>query len=133
MSVVAVKTALFFVVTLFNAPGIPCVQPRKDFEHLAFFFDGCRYRMKADVKEKCRDVKRRLWEKGCGKGEWMTTGRRKKVESWEDLTLLYSCEIIPENSTLEDFGVPPGCKVLIALEKAIIESGKPDASDPYWN
>ena len=133
VSVIAVKTASFFVVTLFNAPGIPCVQPRKDFEHLAFFFDGCRYRMKADVKEKCRDVKRRLWEKGCGKGEWMTTGRRKKVESWEDLTLLYSCEIIPENSTLEDFGVPPGCKVLIALEKAIIESGKPDASDPYWN
>lgn len=24
--------------------GIPTVPPRKDMEHFAFFFDGCRYR-----------------------------------------------------------------------------------------
>jgi hypothetical protein len=75
--------------------GIPCVQPRTDYAHLAFFFDGCRYRIKADVTEKC--------------------------------------EIIPEDTTLLDFGVPPGCKCLIAIETAILESGKPSASDPYWN
>lgn len=113
--------------------GIPCVQPRKDFDHLAFFFDGCRYRLKADVKEKCNDIKKRLWERGCGKGEPMTTGRRKTVANWTDLTLLYSCEIIPDDSTLEDFGVPPGCKILICMETAILNSGKPSASDPYWN
>ncbi|CAL6393418.1 unnamed protein product [Bathycoccus prasinos] len=113
--------------------GIPCVQPRTDYAHLAFFFDGCRYRIKADVKEKCQDIKKRLWEKGCGKGEPMITGRRRTVEDWRELTLLYSCEIIPEDTTLLDFGVPPGCKCLIAIETAILESGKPSASDPYWN
>jgi len=113
--------------------GIPCVQPRTDYAHLAFFYDGCRYRIKADVKEKCQDIKKRLWEKGCGKGEAMTTGRRRTVEDWRELTLLYSCEIIPEDTTLLDFGVPPGCKCLIALETALLESGKPSASDPYWN
>ena len=101
--------------------GIPCVQPRTDYAHLAFFFDGCRYRILADVTEKCQDIKKRLWEKGCGKGEPMSTGRRRTVEDWRELTLLYSCEIIPEDTTLLDFGVPPGCKCLIAIETAILE------------
>ena len=38
--------------------GIPCVQPRTDYAHLAFFFDGCRYRILADVTEKCQDIKK---------------------------------------------------------------------------
>ena len=62
----------------FTFEGIPCVQPRTDFQHLAFFFDGCRYRIKVDVKQKCEDVKKRLWEGGLGRGGEMTTGTRSR-------------------------------------------------------
>jgi hypothetical protein len=28
---------------------------------------------------------------------------------------------------------PQGCKVMLALEKAKLESGRPDPDSPYWN
>lgn len=33
----------------FPFEGIPTVPPRKDMEHFAFFFDGCRYRCRAGL------------------------------------------------------------------------------------
>ena len=113
--------------------GIPCVQRRQDFDHLAFFFSGCRYRIKASVKETCLSLKKRLFESGLGRGDEMTTGKRRTVDRYDAITLLYSCEIIPEESTLEEFGVPPGCKSLIAIETVLIEAKKPAESDSYWN
>jgi len=35
---------------------------------------------------------------------------------------------------LEEYNVPPGCKVMIAIERAKLEPGaKPDPDSAYWN
>ena len=47
--------------------------------------------------------------------------------------LLYAMERMADDKTLADYGVPPGCKAMIAIERAKLESGKPDMDSPYWN
>lgn len=66
----------------FPFEGIPTIPPRKDMEHLSFFCDGCRYRVKGDVNETVSSIKKRLWDGGCGRGAMMATGARKKIERY---------------------------------------------------
>ena len=59
--------------------GLPTVPARKDGDHFAFYCQGCRYRVKGSVEETAGELKRRLWEGGCGRGGDMVTGRRKII------------------------------------------------------
>ncbi len=38
-----------------------------------------------------------------------------------------------DGRTLASYGVPPGCKVMIAIERAKLQSGLPDPDSAYWN
>jgi len=66
----------------FPFEGIPTVPPRKDMDHFAFFCDGCRYRVKGTIDQKASEIKKALWEGGCGRGGDMTTGKRKLIPAY---------------------------------------------------
>jgi hypothetical protein len=66
----------------FPFEGIPTVPPRKDMDHFAFFCDGCRYRVKGTIDQKASEIKKALWEGGCGRGGEMTTGKRKLIPAY---------------------------------------------------
>lgn len=38
-----------------------------------------------------------------------------------------------DTATMASYHVPPGCQVLIAIERAKLEGGKPDPDSAYWN
>lgn len=52
-----------------------------------------------------------------------------------DICLQYAGEWMEAGTgrTLDSYGVPPGCGVLIAMRKDKRESGKPDPDSAYWN
>ncbi|KAK3269398.1 hypothetical protein CYMTET_22154 [Cymbomonas tetramitiformis] len=113
--------------------GIPTIPPRKDMEHLAFFCDGCRYRVQASPDEKVKDVKKKLWEGGCGRGGEMTAGGpRKLIARWEDIVLIYAGQYMAEDLSLAEYHVPPGCKTMLAIDVRKLIAGKPDADSAYW-
>lgn len=113
--------------------GLPTIPPRKDDEHLSFFCGGCRYRVKASVSDTVGDTKRRLWNGGLGRAGDMTTGKRKVIERWEDVVLMYAGQQMEDGKTLSEYGVPPGCKCLVAIDQRLLRQGKPDADSAYWN
>ena len=120
--------------TEFMAFGIfPTVPRRKDNDRLAFFCDGCRYRIKASVHDDTvRDIRRRLWEGGLGRGDKMETGARDVIECWEDVMLSYKFKMmVDDDANLFSYGVPPGCKCLIAVDKNKFGKKLPFKSD-YW-
>ena len=56
------------------------------------------------------------------------------IRSWEDLELIYAGQRMTDNDApLSKYHVPPGCKCLIAIERAKLELGKPDPDSAYWN
>ena len=115
--------------------GLPTIPPRKDDQHLSFFCGGCRYRVKAQVSDTVGETKRRLWEGGLGRGGDMTTGKRKVIERWQDVVLMFAGKQMEEDEkTLGEYGVPPGCKCLVAIDQRLLRPGnKPDADSAYWN
>ena len=117
----------------FPFEGIPTVPPRKDMDHFAFFCDGCRYRVKATIDMTAKEVKKLLWEGGCGRGGEMSTGKRKLIPAAEDIVLIYAGQTMADDLPLRDYHVPPGCKTMIAIDKRKILAGKPDADSAYWN
>ena len=38
-----------------------------------------------------------------------------------------------DSAPLTTYHVPPGCQCLIAIERAKLESGRPDPDAAYWN
>ena len=50
----------------------------------------------------------------------------------QDLTLIYAGQRMDPKRRLEEYHVPPGCKVCIAIETAKL-SAKPDPDSAYWN
>ena len=116
----------------FPFEGIPTIPPRKDMDHFAFYCDGCRYRIKGNIDECAIDLKKRLWDGGLGRGNDMTTGRRKRIAKWEDIVLIYAGQQFADDIPLREFHVPPGCKVMLAVDKRILEQDKPDPDSSYW-
>ena len=43
-----------------------------------------------DISETAAAIKKRLWDGGLGRGENMTTGKRKTIAEWEDIVLIYA-------------------------------------------
>lgn len=46
--------------------------------------------------------------------------------------LLYAMQVMQDDKLLSDYHVPPGCKVLVAVEAAQL-GALPDADSAYWN
>ena len=79
-----------------------------------------------------RDIRRRLWEGGLGRGGVMQTGKRDIIERWEDVMLSYKFKMmVDDDANLAEYGVPPGCKCLIAVDKNKLGKPPPFKSD-YW-
>ena len=55
------------------------------------------------------------------------------IQKWEDLELIYAGQRMADSDQLAKYHVPPGCKCLIAIERAKLVLGKPDPDSAYWN
>ena len=114
--------------------GIPTVPRRKDMDHMAFFCGGCRYRVTAYPDWTAQKVKEALFNGGIARSNKPEHIRNTPgIQKWEDIELIYAGQRMENDKTLESYHVPPGCKCLIAIEKAKLELGKPDKDSAYWN
>eukprot|EP00887_Chlorella_sp_A99_P005694 scaffold1.g5694.t1 len=110
----------------FPFEGIPTVPPRKDMDHLAFFCEGCRYRVTAYPDWTAAQVKQALFKGGIARankpphirntpgiqarrGSGMTArGRASHAPSkWEDLELIYAGQRMEDDKKLANYFVPP--------------------------
>jgi len=121
-----------------HLPDVPTVPPRKDVERVSAWWDGCRYRVTFDVNVgRVIDLKRALVDGGMGRGDDMTTGKRRTVERAEDVVLFYRGEELTEDDrTLASYEVPRGCKILLCIRRDLVERAKagfgPPRGDSYW-
>ncbi|KAL3147226.1 hypothetical protein ABBQ32_002721 [Trebouxia sp. C0010 RCD-2024] len=95
----------------FPFEGIPTIPPRKDMDHMAFFCEGCRYRVTAYPDWTAAKVKQALWKGGIERSNKPASKRNTPgLQKWQDL----------------------GCKCLIAIETAKLFT-KPPPDSAYWN
>ncbi len=114
--------------------GIPTVPQRKDVDHMAFFCGGCRYRVTAYPDWTALKVKEALFKGGIARANKPDDVRNTPgIQKAEDIELIYAGQRMANDKTLASYNVPPGCKCLIAAEKAKIEQGLPDKDSAYWN
>lgn len=85
------------------------------------------------VDETAGAIKSRLWAGGLGRGLPMSTGARKKISDASQIVLIYAGQQMADGVALGEYHVPPGCKCMIAIDAALLKSGKPDADSAYWN
>ncbi|KAL3136487.1 hypothetical protein ABBQ38_005741 [Trebouxia sp. C0009 RCD-2024] len=117
----------------FPFEGIPTIPPRKDMDHMAFFCEGCRYRVTAYPDWTAAKVKQALWKGGIERSNKPASKRNTPgLQKWQDLTLMYACQHMADDKLLRDYHVPPGCKCLIAIETAKLFT-KPPPDSAYWN
>lgn len=115
--------------------GIPLVPPRANMAHMSVICRGCRYRVEAYPDWTVGQLKRALWEGGIRRSDpseavRCTSGLRAPV----DLTLVYATRVLAdEDRRLEEYGVPPGCQVLLGIEAARLRSGLYERDAAYWN
>ena len=105
--------------------GMPTVPPRKDMTHMAFFCNGCRYRVEAYPDWTAAKVKQALFNGGIARQN-KNDGHTPGIHKWQDITLLYAGQEMEDDAPLEQYDVPPGCKCLVAMETALYYCGKPD-------
>jgi hypothetical protein len=120
-----------------HLPDVPTVPPRKDFERVSAWWDGCRYRVTFDVNVgSVIELKRALIDGGMGRGDDMTTGKRRTVERAEDVVLFYRGEeLVDDEKTLKSYEVPRGCKILLCIRRDLVERAKAGFGPPcdsYW-
>uniref|UniRef100_A0A7S2TAA7 Uncharacterized protein n=1 Tax=Chloropicon roscoffensis TaxID=1461544 RepID=A0A7S2TAA7_9CHLO len=117
----------------FPYEGIPTIPPRKNMTHLAFFCNGCRYRVEAYPDWTANQVAEALWRGGIERAN-NPNGNTPGIRSAADIALIYAGQVMDPKKKLEEYNVPPGCKVMIAIERAKLEPGaKPDPDSAYWN
>jgi hypothetical protein len=118
----------------FPFEGIPTVPPRKDMDHMAFFCGGCRYRVTAYPEWPVARVKQALFAGGIARSNKAPPASATPgIQRWQDLELVYAGQRMADEAPLAAYRVPPGCQALIAIERAKLESGKPDPDSAYWN
>ena len=115
--------------------GIPLVPPRANMAHMSVLCRGCRYRVEAYPDWTVGQLKHALWEGGIRFSDppeavWRKPGLRTPA----DLTLVYATRVLAdEDRRLEEYGVPPGCQVLLGIEGARLRSGLQERDAAYWN
>ncbi|GHP10485.1 hypothetical protein PPROV_000921600 [Pycnococcus provasolii] len=113
--------------------GIPTIPPRTNMTHMAFFCNGCRYRVEAYPDWTAARVKQALFNGGIARSN-NPNGITPGIQAWSDIALIYAGRQMEDTKTLESYNVPPGCKVMIAIEAAKLAPGaKPDPDSAYWN
>jgi len=90
----------------FPYEGIPTIPPRKNMTHLAFFCNGCRYRVEAYPDWTGEQVAKALWRGGIERAN-NPNGNTPGMKGPEDIALIYAGQVIPHTKKLEDFNVPP--------------------------
>lgn len=117
----------------FDFEGIPTIPPRKNMTHMAFFCDGCRYRVEAYPDWTAAQVKQALFKGGIQRANnpnRVTPG----INKWEDIDIIYAGQNMKNDKKLTEYNVPPGCKTMVAIEGAKLAPGaKPDPDSAYWN
>lgn len=119
-------------------PYVLTVPPRTDEEHVAVFFDGCRYRLAfPDLAKSVRALKEALVRGGLGAGAEMTTGRRAVLDNGaDDLVIFYRMVEMEDDKSVESYGVPVGCKILLGCDRRLVERARkglgPGEDDDYW-
>jgi len=67
----------------------------------------------------------------------MSTGARRKVDDAEDIVMMYAGKrMLDLDAPLREYGVPVGCKILLAMPMALVERAErglgPAPEDDYW-
>uniref|UniRef100_A0A383WL67 Ubiquitin-like domain-containing protein n=1 Tax=Tetradesmus obliquus TaxID=3088 RepID=A0A383WL67_TETOB len=113
--------------------GIPTIPPRKDTAHMAFYCNGCRYRVAATPDMTVAQVKQALWAGGIARvNKAPEQSSTPGMKDWSDLALLYAMQVMEDDQPLAAYHVPPGCKVMVAIEAAKL-SAPQDPDSAYWN
>ena len=74
-----------------------------------------------------------LWRGGIERAN-NPNGNTPGMKGPDDISLIYAGQVMDPARKLETYHVPPGCKVMIAIEKAKLAPGaKPDPDSAYWN
>jgi len=74
-----------------------------------------------------------LWRGGIERAN-NPNGNTPGMKGAGDVALIYAGQVMDHGKKLQDYNVPPGCKVMIAIEKAKLKPGaKPDPDSAYWN
>ena len=115
--------------------GIPLVPPRANLAHMSVLCGGCRYRVEAYPDWTVGRLKRALWEGGIRRSDPSEAVRRTPgLSAPEDLALVYATRVLAdEGRRLEEYGMPPGCQVLLGVEAARLRSGRHERDAAYWN
>ena len=127
-----------FAYTFPHLRDVPTVPARTNMTHVACWFDGCRYRVEFDVtRGSVRELRQKLYDGGMGKGDAMSTGARRKVEDAESIVMMYAGQrMLDVDKRVSEYGVPVGCKILLAIPGALIERAErglgPAPEDDYW-
>ena len=73
--------------------------------HMAFFSNGCRYRVEAYPDWTGERVKRALFDGGLNRDR--PGGRNPGINSWKDIAIVYAGQQIDNGKSLEDYNVRP--------------------------
>jgi hypothetical protein len=128
-----------FAWTFPHLKDVPTVSARTNTTHVAAWFDGCRYRVEFDVEGggTVGALRQKLFDGGMGRGDEMSTGARRKVDDAEDIVMMYAGKrMLDLDAPLREYGVPVGCKILLAIPRALLERAErglgPAPEDDYW-
>mmetsp|Transcript_54410 Transcript_54410/g.172884 ORF Transcript_54410/g.172884 Transcript_54410/m.172884 type:complete len:175 (+) Transcript_54410:140-664(+) len=112
--------------------GIPTIGPKKDLRHMAWYCNGTRYRMEAYPDWLVSKCKEGLFKGGIRRSNKPSSNTRG-ISSWTDIALIYAGQEMENDKPLDHYNVPPGCCVMIAMEKEKLNLKKPDPDSAYWN
>jgi len=128
-----------FSWTFAHLKDVPTVPARRNMTHVACWWSGCRYRVAFDVEGggTVGALRRKLFDGGMGRGDEMSTGARRKVDDAEDIVMMYAGKrMLDLDAPLREYGVPVGCKILLAIPRALLERAErglgPAPEDDYW-
>lgn len=114
--------------------GIPTIPPRKNMTHMAFFHNGCRYRVECYPDWTAARVKQALFNGGLNANDESNHYKTNGIDSWEDIEIIYAGQRVGDDKQMEEYNVPPGCQTLIAIDrKKLMAGAKPDPDSAYWN
>ena len=112
--------------------GIPTVPPGKDRARMAFYCGAARYLVTASPEETAAEVKRKLFRGGISNSD-SPARHTPGINEWRDLELIYAGQLLENDRPLRESRVPAGCKALLAVEGALLRSGRLPRDHPYWN
>ena len=101
---------------------------------MAFYCNGKRYIVTASPDMLVREVKSRLFAGGIARANRPAgVSHTPGIRAATDLDLVYAGQRMEDDRPLAEYRVPAGCKTMIAIERALLDSGKLPKDHAYWN